>query len=281
VNTSTGQISVSSAPALPANSKLFASVRIDFERAEALVPAIKLDANVYSIYAKPSHGAINLTKSAETQLNNELGINAQIQMETGLRSQFYSERHYNVLNKVRLLAANNVSTFNFDFAAQKPQKTRAQVMQDFLVHISGQSQLLANRTSDIGITHIYVTGMMRDMLLSLDSTYFVSSGLSDTSGIYRLGSLVNKYEVYYTPRGVSDTSAAGGNTTSVLCISKGSQPAFAPVFVGDAVAPILIKGSTKSNATTTHAFYARSFEEINPDARFAQACCQINVTNLL
>jgi uncharacterized Zn-binding protein involved in type VI secretion len=283
VNDATGDISVSSAPALPANTKLHATVYVDFEnKANAsVVPMVKVDATRYSIFASPAHGAVDITQSARTQFSNELGLDPRAQALVGLRTEYSISRLITALNKMSLVASSNSTTYDFDFASQKQQKNRAQIMVDFCVKIAGESQKMANRSGDQGITHIFVTGIMRDMFLGMEAGLFVSSGVTDTAGIYRLGTLQGKYEVYYSPTVLKDTSAAGGATSTVLCIGRGSNPVFAPILVGDAVAPMLFQASTTASGTATDGFYARTFTEINPDPRFAGNACEIVVSNLL
>lgn len=276
VNPATGDIVVNSAPDLPANTKTHAVVVIDFEQNVALVPKVSANADTDRLYATPSHGSAELSMSARTQFTNELGLDVRSETLISLRSQFAAERHYEALRYMVMVAqGQNQYTYDFNWAAQSLQKTRMQTLRDIQVVVGQASQEMANRNQDAGITHIYVSGIMQALFNGLDTDDFVKSGLPEKAGIYRMGRWLNKYEVYYTPKGLPQTSTS----SAVLCIGRGSQTAFSPILLGDAVSPILIPASTNSAAGQTDAFYARTFTELHKNPVYASSAAIINVTN--
>jgi len=85
-------------------------------------------------------------------------------------------------------------------SGQGVYKTRAMIWLDFAALLGQIDQDMANNTMDHGITHLYVTAFVAGQLPSLPPEIFEPSGLSARPGIYRVGRLFGKYDVYYTPK---------------------------------------------------------------------------------
>jgi len=190
--------------------------------------------------------------------------------------QFANERHYEVLRKAMRLAANNTATFDFNWAALGTYKKRADIWQDFNSVIGAISQQMANDTLGFGVSHIYVGQHVASQLLSLPSNLFVQSGTSERAGIYRLGLLFGRYQVYFTPKGLTD----GVASSQILCIGRSQDVSRNPFVLGDAVAPMVVPLATNADLQQGAGFYARNFTDVNKYTPSSKACALITVINM-
>lgn len=251
---------------------------IDYEAAPALIPKVQVRADVYDIYASPWRVMTGISIDATGQLRNELGIDANSEALLAIRTQMSMERHYLALRYAAALGVNNTVAYDFAYATQIAQKTRAQVWQDFASVIANADQKMALDTMDHGITHLYVPAFVAAQLQSLPADLFVSSGIAARPGIYRVGRLFGKYEVYYSPKIVAQN--AGLTTASIVAVGRSSQVARCPIILGDAVAPTFLPLNMQSDLVNNSAMYARDFTVVNPHAPSALGCALINISNL-
>jgi hypothetical protein len=187
-----------------------------------------------------------------------------------------NERHYEVLRKAVRLGAQNTDTFDFAWSSAGDFKVRADVWRDFGSVLHKLSQRMALLTMNHGITHLYVGEMVMAQLVSLPNDIWEPSGVVERPGIYRLGRLFGRYDVYYTPRGITETA----NSAQVLCIGRATDVTRNPFVLGDAVPATVMPLSMQTDMKTGAAFYARNFTEVNPHRPSAMGCALINITNL-
>lgn len=277
VNSDTGAISVTSAPALPAGTVLEALAYVDYERAPQVAPKIGTDVTVFSMYARASRGTVSATIDAMTQMQQELALDPRGQSLLSLRAQYAQERHYAIMAKVLRIAANFAVTWNFDASTQIAQKDRGQIFLNLAPILFKASQDMANRTIDYGINTLYVTGQIAAMMRGLPSTIWQDSGVPERAGIYRLGRLFGTYDVYYTPKGLTDN---GTTTSQILCVGRGSQTARNIAVFGEAVPAMFLPLAMQSDLVQSDAFYTRNFSDINPHTPSAQGAALINVTGI-
>ncbi|WP_374566047.1 hypothetical protein [Ideonella sp.] len=279
VTPATGEISITGInPPLPAGSALTAEGIVDYETAPALIPVMQVLAQTYTLYANPWRIMTRLGIDSNTQLRNELGLDADSEALIAIRNQMAMERHFNALRKVEALGGNNRVAYNFDFSGQIAQKTRSQIWQDFASVIANADQQMAEDTMDHGITHLYAPSFIAAQMQSLPSELFRPSGIAARAGIYRVGRLYDKYEVYYAPFG--PTQSDDLKTAKVLAVGRSSQAGRNPIVLGDAVAPTFLPLATNSDLAKQSAMYARDYTEVNPHQPSALGCAVIDVTNL-
>ena len=96
--------------------------------------------------------------------------------------------------------------------------------------------------------------------------------------IYRLGRLLNKYEVYVNPRARKSTDSP--DVSKIVCVGRSSQAGRNPFVLGDAVAPMAVPISTGSDMKNKAGFYARNFTSVNPHTPSALGCAILTVTGL-
>lgn len=277
ITVDTGVFEVTATPALPGSAVVHVEAVIDLERATALTPIINTAARTFKLFASPWRATAHQTIDSRTQFSNELGIDSASEALLAIRAQFANERHYDVLNKALRVGANNSDTFNFDWAGQKSDKTRSDIWQDFSAVLGRVSQKMAEETFDHGITHLYVSKNIMAQLLGMPSNLFEPSGITDRAGIYRIGRLFGRYEVYYAPRVATDVSSTA---SKIVCIGRSSQVARNPFVLGDAVAPMVAPLAFGQDMRYGAGFYARNYTAVNPHEPSARGCAVIDVTNL-
>ncbi len=282
INTDTGNFTLS-CPSIPSGTKFVVEGFIDYERQgtaafPSTVPSIITAANTFTLYAKPWRVITQNTIDSQTQMSNELGLDPYSESIIAIQNQFSNERHYEVLAKAFRIAAltGNVGTFDMAWSTQGQQKTRADVLQDLQSVIGQVSQEMAIKTLGHGITHLYVGKFLAAQLMSMPSTIFQPSGLQVRAGVFRVGRLFGQYDVYYTPKIITETSSA----SQILCIGRANEVTRNPFVLGDAVPPTVIPLAVGTDLRRGAGFYARNFTEVNPHGPSALGCALINVTNM-
>ncbi len=278
VKPATGEVTLAFNPALPDGTKVVAEGYLDYEAQPNLAPEIQTRVQTYSLFAKPWRGVMRQTIDSKSQYEQELGLNLLNESLMTARNQITVERHRSILRKAVDLASSNVQTFNFDYTGQMEQKVRAQIWQDFSAVLGLVDQQMAEDTMDRGTTHLYVTKMVKAQWESLPSDLFEKSGITSQPGIYRVGKLFGRYEVYYTPWELKEDQAAG--TAQILCLGRSMTPARNTFVMGDAVPVITLPTSFGTDMRYGQVVYTRNFTSVNPHRPSARGCGLINVINL-
>lgn len=278
VTVATGAISLASTPALPTSLLVTAQGFVDYETSPSLIPAVGIRADTFALFANPWRVTTRIGIDAAGQLKNELGLDGNSEALVAIRTQMALERHYLALRMAAALGANNTQTFDFQWSARSQQMNRAQIFQDLQSKFYSADQAMAELTMDHGITHGYVGKVMAGVLTSLPSNMFEPSGVSARAGIYRLGKLFGKYDMYYSPKVV--TEATDGSSSQIIAVGRSTQVARNPIILGDAVAPTFLDLNMQDDLKRRSAIYARDFTSVNPHDPSALGCALINITNL-
>jgi hypothetical protein len=279
VTIATGVVSVAAfTPALPVGTDVTIEGFVDYEAAPGLIPLVQVRADTYDIYANPWRSMTNISIDAAGQLRNELGLDGNSEAIMAMRSQMELERHYIALGKVARLAKNNSQNFDFEWSARNQQMNRAQIWQDLQAKLTNVDQNMANATMDHGVTHYYVGSWLAGIMHSLPRDMFEPSGIAVRPGIYRVGRLFGKYEIYYTPRVA--TQAANLTTAKMIGVGRSTQVARCPIILGDAVSATFLDLARNSDLKQQAAIYGRNFTEVNPHEQSALGCCEVNLVGL-
>ena len=280
VNVDTGAVALAFNPALPVGTVVEAEGFIDYEKQPTLAPELVTQVDTFQLFATPWRATARQTIDSRTQANNELGLDLQSETLISVRNQFAMERHYSALNKLARLAANSQFNFNFDWTAQKSDKTRAQIWQDFTAILGVADQQMAENTMDTGITHLYVGQNVAAQMMSLPRDVFEPSGLVARPGIFRIGRLFGRFEVYYVPSGKIVGMSDSASASTILAIGRSNQVARCPIVMGDAVAPTYLPLAMGQDMRYGNAFYARNFTSVNPHMPSARSAALINITGM-
>ena len=231
------------------------------------------------MYANPWRVLTRQSIDSRTQMASELGLDPYSEGVIAIQAQFGNERHYDVLRKARRLSVSNQANFNFAWANKGDHRSRSDVWRDLSSVLGALSQQMANDTMNHGITHLYVGNYIGAQLHGLPSDIWTPSGISERPGIFRLGRLFGRYDVYYTPKGVEE--ALDGSTGEILCVGQATDVTRNPFVLGDAVAPLVMPLSATGDMKSGAAFYARNFTAVNPHKPSSMACARVNVTNMI
>ncbi len=276
INTDTGVYALTTTPKMPDTIPVTVEGFIDFERDPSVTPSIITSVSTFPLYAAPWRVITRQSIDGRTQMANELNLDPYSESIIAIQNQFANERHYNVLAKARRLAANNQSTYNFDWTNRSQQMNRAQIWQDFSAALGAASQQMAVDTMNHGITHLYVGKDIAAQYMSLGRDMFEPSGIATRPGIFRIGRLFGQYEVYYTPKEVAETANSG----NILAVGRATDVARNPIVLGDAVPPTVKPLLAGDDLREGAGFYARNFTAVNPHGPSSLGCATINVTNL-
>lgn len=276
VNSDTGAYAITVSPALPADTEVAIEGFIDFEREPDLIPSIITGVETFRLFAKPWRAYTRHTIDTRTQMSNELGLDPHSEAMVAIQTQFANERHYDALRKGFRLAALNQETFDYSAARSHQDSTRADVWRDLSYPLGLVSQVMAEETMNHGITHLYVGKRVAAQLQSLPASLFEGSGLADRPSIYRVGRLFGKYEVYYTPKYITEDASSA----QILCVGRATDVARNPLVLGDAVAPTVVPLAMKEDLRYGSGFYARNFTCVNPHQASAKGFAMINVVNM-
>lgn len=276
INTDTGVYALTTTPALPVTVPVVVEGFIDYERAPELTPSIITAVNTYKLHAKPWRVTTTATIDSRTQMANELGLDPYSESVIAVRAQYANERHYEVLAKAKRLAANNQVEHDFQWAARSAQMSRSQIWADLGSVLGAVSQQMAIDTMNHGITHLYVGTMLAAQFMALPREIFEPSGTAERPGIFRIGRLLGRFEVYYTPKGINETSTS----SQILCIGRATDVTRNPFILGDAVPPTVIPLAVGQDLRQGAGFYSRGFTSVNPHGPSSLGCALINVINL-
>lgn len=276
VNTDTGEITLAVAPALPTTVEVLAEAFIDYERQEDLTPTIITSVETFDLFANSWRALTHQSIDSRTQMSNELGLDSYSEGVIAIQAQFANERHYDVLRKARRVAVCNRETFNFNWAGAGDFKVRSDIWRDFSSVLGAVSQKMALLTMNHGVTHLYVGEKVAAQMQGLPADILQASGITARPGIYRVGRLFGKYDVYYTPRGVNEEAEGA----EILCVGQATDVTRNAFILGDAVAPTVIPLATNSDLKAGAGYYARNFTAVNPHKHSAQGAALITVTNL-
>lgn len=278
VNNDTGAIAIAASPAFPNNTEVVAEVIVDFERSPTSIPSFGFETESYSYFASGHRAKTQLTLDAQTQVRNEMNLDPASNTLFSLRTQLTNEQHYHALQLGLMISANNRVTHDFNLAAQFAAKSVSEIFADVEQTLFVLDQQMINDTLDHGITYLYVNDQVGSIITSLPSTMFTPSGVPSRAGIYRMGRLFGKYEVYYTPKIVVGNKGAG--TASMLCIGRSNDVGRNPIVMGDAVAPMFIPLATNSDLIQQQAYYQRSFLQLNKHMASAKGFARVDFINL-
>ncbi|WP_186083673.1 hypothetical protein [Burkholderia gladioli] len=274
-----GTVTVKPSAALPAGTVVTAEVFVDYEADASVTPEMQVQAMVYQMFASPYRANYRITPESRSQFANEVGVDAGSEAMMAVRGQYSMERHYQAIYKAKRIGKfQNLSQYDFQYAEQIQQKTRAQIWQDFQAVLGRASQKMAEDTADHGITHLYVTKAVLAQFRSMPADLWQGSGIVDRPGIFRAGRLFGQYDVYYTPKGLIE--ADDGSSAEILAVGRSTQTARCPIIFGDASSPLFEPLGMGLDQKTGYGFNARSFTSQNPHEMSAKGAALIEVINL-
>lgn len=276
INPDTGDIALTATPPVPLGTNVVVESFVDYERDPDFTPEIITAVETFPLWAVPWRVTTTQTIDSRTQMANELGLDPYSEGVLGIQSQFANERHYAVLRKALRLGALNTDTFSFSWSTRGDMRSRADVWRDFSAVLGAVSQVMANNTMNHGITHLYVGANVAAQMQGLPPDIWSPSGVMERPGIYRIGRIFGRFDVYYTPKVVTE----GDDSANILCVGRATDVTRNPFVLGDAVPPTVVPLATNADLKSGAGFYARNFTSVNPHGPSSLGCATISVTDL-
>lgn len=276
INTDTGVIALTSTPALPTTVPVSMESFLDFERDSSMTPSVIVSATIYNLYATTWRVTTRQSPDARFQLTNELGLDPYSESVMAIQSQMANERHYECLYHAKRLAVKNVDSFDFQWLERNVQLNASSIFNDLAPVIDRVSQNMANQTLSYGVSHLYVGTKLASFIQGLPSTIFESSGIVAKPYVYRIGRLFGKYDVYYSPKGLNETSTSA----EMLCIGKAPDVTRNPIILGDSVPPIVTQLAVGDDLKTGAGVFGVRFTGINPHPYSSNGAALITIVNL-
>lgn len=265
IDADTGVYTVSSAGALPNGVDVIVESYIDYNRnPAATIPTLLLATEKYTYLARATRGTVQVNIESLQQIQNEAGVNALVELNRISQLQVGNEKHYNALMYANRLAKANYSlSLKMSLWLDTGAQNRQQNAGDLSIPLATISQWMAEATSSIGVTHIYIGKSLIGWFRSLVSGgRFVPSGLNHTPQIYRLGRFDNSIEVYYDPKR-AETTDGTGTTSSILCVGQSQDVSMSGLVFGSAISPIMLPIGNTVDLQQGMGFIEKSFLEPN------------------
>lgn len=276
VDATKGTVKADFAPALPSGSIVEASAILNFEALKGKRPKVVVSATSYDFRATFMSGNHFVTQEAKTQFRAEVNMDATSEALASLRNQSANERYREALRAMYAVGKGHITNFSFDATNRQAQRSRADVWSDVIFPIAAADADMVTRTQGFGISCLYVGTKGKAELTSLPSHLFEQSGLKSTNGIYRLGRLYGKWDVYYDAGKIVNETA---ESIELLAIGTSNDVARNPVIFGDVASPMIMPLATGESQENGYGYYQALATKVNPHQDSARGAALIQLTN--
>lgn len=275
-NCETGKIDATFTPALEAFDSVVFEAEVDFEheKLKDKRPRVEAYAEHHAIRAKYMTGFYVATEEARHQWNSEVRLDQGAESLYALRAQSGAERHFNAVKSMYRIGKNFNYNFKMDLANRLNERSRESVWRDFNFQLTAVDMDMVSRTNLNGVSVLYVGEQGAAEFASMPAEVFQPSGIPFRPGIFRLGTYLGKYEVYFIPNTMKEEKEVGFD---ILCIGRSEQVGANPYITGDSlgirVTPIAANQSGESGQ-----FYFQALAgTVNPHTQAAAAASVISV----
>lgn len=278
LTTATGDVTLKFDPKLPTGSTVHVSGILNYEHPDmkGKRPRFQASARSYDFRATFTSGLYQVSQEAKAQFSAEVRLDPASEAMLAMRQQANAERHRTALNYMYRIGKNFIITANMNAQARQDERSRASMWSDLLFALTAADQNMIERTNAFGIGVIYVGGKGRAELEALPENLFQKAGSPSRPGIYRIGRLFNRYEVYYAPNLVNE------NATSIemLAIGRSEQTGLNPLIIGDVVAPTFVYLGNTPDLLEGAGYFQAGALRVNPHAQAATGAAIIAITGL-
>lgn len=278
LTTATGEVTLKFDPALPTGSTVHVSGILNYEHPnmKGKRPRFQASARSYDFRATFTSGLYQVSQEAKAQFSAEVRLDPASEAMLAMRQQANAERHRMALNYMYRIGKNFVTNANMNSPTRQDERSRASMWSDVLFALTAADQNMIERTNAFGIGVLYVGGKGRAELEALPEDIFQKSGNSSLPGIYRIGRLFNRYEVYYAPNLVNETTTS----IEILAIGRSEQTGLNPLIIGDVVAPTFVYLGNTPDLLEGAGYFQAGALRVNPHAQAATGAAVIAITGL-
>ena len=274
----TGDVALTFTPALPSGARVNVAGILNYETESMRNkrPAFQASAVSYDFRATFTSGIFKVSQEAKAQFAAEVRLDPYSEAMLAMRQQSAAERHTYALRLMYRIAGNYVSTANLNANSRQDRRSRVSMWSDVLFALTAADQNMLERTNSFGIGVIYVGGKGRAEMEALPPEIFEKADISSQPGIYRIGRLFGRYEVYYAPNVVNETASG----IEMLAIGRSEQTGLNPVIVGDVVPPTFVNLGAGQDLREGAGYFQAGAMRLNPHIQAACGATIIAVTGL-
>lgn len=274
----TGEVTLKFTPALPSGATVHVVGLLNYEhetmkdkRPRLLATSTPLD-----FRASFMSGVYQVSQEASVQFKVEVRLDPASEAMFAMQQQALTERHFNYLRSMYRIAQSYKHIANLSGATRLNDRSMKSLWADVLFKLNEADTAMVERTSAFGIACLYVGKKGAAHIQSLPRDIFEPSGNMAVAGIYRLGRLFGKYEVYYTPNVLNETA----NSIEMLAVGRSEQTGMNPYIVGDVLPPVFKDLGMTTSLLEGATYFSAGAARVNPYQRAAKGAALIAVTGL-
>ncbi|AUZ05276.1 hypothetical protein ADP71_17490 [Vitreoscilla sp. C1] len=275
-NATTGVLSAVFTPALASGSVVEFSAAIDFEHAnmKGKRPVVESHATIKSIRATYASALYSVSQEARHQWAVDVKLDQSSQNMAAIRTQSVAERHHLAVRRMWRIASAHVFNFEMDKANRMNERSITSIMMDLGQAIEAANLDMIVRTNLNGIGVIYVGASAASYLGTLPPEILQASNVKPRAGTYRLGRLLGKYELYFSP---IPELVATSDGFPMLCIGTSDQAGANPYITGTALGAAVSPLATTVDGITGQFVFEAGVDTVNPHLQCADSAALINV----
>lgn len=254
-NYSTCQISLQSAPALPAGTTLHAEVEIDIENQSALTPIIDQQMENFVLVPFYRYLGVNSTVQATLASLSEFAINTRSQLLNTAKFLIANEKAVGQLTDMAFRCADKRS-----FAVPTPVngewKEAWELVKAQFVKADGD---LLKRTERAGLTHIYASPEFVNFLAMLGDLLVRPAGYQREARIHFAGTLNGTIRVFEVP------FPAAIPAGQALGVARSTDLGKAAYISGDVVPPMVVTQDSQRGFLKQDTVLQQGYDEVHPN----------------
>lgn len=273
-----GNGNLSFTPALPQGVEVHVVGLLNYEHDNLKEKRPRFLANAHSLDFRAAFmsGLYQVSQEAKVQFNTEVRLDPASEGMYAMQQQSLIERHYNYLNSMYRVAKSYKHVANLNSSKRLDVRDMNDLWSDVLFTLKDADMKMLVRTQSYGIAALYVGNKGAAHIMSLARDTFEPSGSPAAAGIFRLGRLFRKYDVYFTPNLLNETV----DSIEMLAVGSSAQTGMNPYIVGDVLSPTFKNLSLTTSLMEGAAYFAAGAARINPYQRAAKGAALISVTGL-
>lgn len=280
VDVTKGAIEATFTPDLPGGSVVSFAADVDYEHSTMMNankrPVVAVVADFKSLRAHYISGRYKRTQEAKHQWSADVGLDSSSLGSLALRNQSGAERH-NMATKLMYQVGRAYQTsFSLNWPTRLDERSMSSILGDLTFAMSEADTAMIARTQVSSIGVIYIGQGAVPYFDSMPPEVFTPSNVQRRAGVYRLGTFLGRYEVYYSP--IEELNAPNSDGFQMLCIGRSNQVGANPFIVGDAMGAQLLPQNINDDGEQGSFYFQALGDTVNPWTEFACAAAIINVT---
>lgn len=274
----TGEVTLTFTPALPqgATVHVVSLLNYEHEKLKDKRPRFLATAKPFPFRAGFMSALFQTSQEAATQFKTEVRLDPASEAMFAMQQQALIERHFNYLHSMYRIAQSYKHVANLNANNRLNARDLSDIWSDVYFKLNEADMQMVSRTSAFGIAALYVGAKGAAHIQSLSREIFEPSGITAAAGIFRLGRLFSKYDVYHAPNLLNETT----NSIEMLAVGRSEQTGMNPYIVGDVLAPTFKNLGMTADLMEGATYFSAGAARVNPYQRAAKGAALISVTGL-